>query len=52
MPQWSSRINHVIFAVLYVSSILGVNSDKMSNVFRINICCFLNILFLFVTVVV
>ena len=37
MAQWSTRINQVIFAVLDVSCTMGLNSDKTSEVFCINI---------------
>jgi len=40
MAQWNTRINQVIFAVLDVSRTMGLNSDKTSKVFCINICCF------------
>ena len=40
VAQWSIRINQVIFAVLDVSWTMGLNSDKTSAVFCINICCF------------
>ena len=38
MAQWSTRINKVIFAVLDVSWTMGLNSDKTTKVFCINIC--------------
>jgi len=41
MAQWSTRIKQVIFAVLDVSWTMGLNSDKTSKVFCINICWFL-----------
>jgi len=34
--QWSTKLNQVIFAVLDVSWIMGLNSDKTSKVFCIN----------------
>jgi len=40
MAQWSTKINQVIFAVLDVSWTMGLNGDKTSELFCINICCF------------
>jgi len=40
VAKWSTKINQVIFAVLDVSCTLGLNSDKTSEFFCINICCF------------
>ena len=51
MAQWSTRINQVIFAVLDVSWTMGLNSDKTSKVFCINICCFSTKLYTFCTTV-
>ena len=51
MAQWSTRINKVIFAVLDVSWTMGLNSDKTSKVFRINICCFFYQILYFCTIV-
>jgi len=33
MAQWSTRRNQMIFAVLDVSSTMGLNSDKTSQFF-------------------
>jgi len=40
MAQWRTRIDQVIFAVLDMSWTIGLNSDKTSKVFCINICCY------------
>jgi len=43
-----SKESLVIFAVLYVSLNIGLNGDKSSQVFYINICCFSTRLHFFV----